>query len=80
MTVARGSATTNGAGHILVEPIQWQSGDLCSWRREGEKRWKKSHVLSVLSDKDGSVRVWDKRVGFPACVPNRPENIRRRIA
>lgn len=67
------------AARSADKPILWQPGDPCDWRRKGEKRWKKSYVLGVLSDKDNSIRVWDKRAGFPACVPNNPANIRRRI-
>ena len=56
----------------------WQAGDLCSWRRRDEKQWKPSHVLGVMADRDGSVKVFDTRTGFPAYVPNDPECIRRR--
>lgn len=57
---------------------EWQEGDLCSWRRRGERGWKRGHVLRVLNDKDGSIRVFDKRNPcFPACVPDDPECIRR---
>ena len=57
---------------------EWAPGDLCSWRRKGKKGWQRSHVLGVMSDKDGSIKVWDKRSGFPAYVPNDPDCIRRR--
>lgn len=67
-------------GQMPDTPIEWQSGDLCAWRRKNEKRWKHGHVLSVMNDKDGSIRVWDKRTGFPAYVPNTPDQIRRRTA
>lgn len=66
---------TNGAGHTVNE---WQSGDLCKWRYRGVKRWQRSHVLGVLSDKDGSVKVWNQKTGFPAYVPDVPECILRR--
>ena len=63
----------------MSKPIEWQPGDLCSWRRKDEKGWKRSYVLGVLNDKDGSVRVWDRRnPQFPAHVPNLPDNIKRR--
>ena len=57
---------------------EWTSGDLCSWRYRGKKGWQRSHVLCVMADKDGSVKVWNKRTGFPAFVPNDPECIKRR--
>ena len=49
-----------------------------SWRRKNEKGWKRGHVLGVLADKGGSVKVWDKRTGFPAYVPDDENCIKRR--
>ena len=61
------------------QPPSWKEGDLCSWRRRSEKSWTRGHVLRVLNDKDGSIRVFDKRnPQFPACVPDDPACIRRR--
>ena len=56
----------------------WRAGDLCSWRYPHKKQWQRSHVLGVMADKDGSVKVLDKRSGFPAYVPDDPEYIRKR--
>jgi len=59
---------------------EWAPGDLCDWRYRGKSRWNHSHVLGVMCDRDGSVRVLDKRTGFDAYVPDVPECIRRRTA
>ena len=56
----------------------WQTGDLCYWRRHTGERWKGSHVLGVMRDKGGSVKVLNKRTGFPAFVRNDPAYIKER--
>ena len=56
----------------------WRAGDLCKWRYRHKKRWQRSHVLGVTGDRDGSIKVWDTRTGFPAYVPDVPECIQRR--
>ena len=66
----------------VLEPSlseRWEPGDLCSWRYRGKNRWQHTHVLRPTNDKDGSIKVWNERTGFPAYVPNVSECIKRRV-